>query len=759
MTGLEHLSDEELVALYSQKQKSPKMDIGDFVQQPKEQSIGRTILDQGLSGATLNFGDEAADLIGSAYAKLMRPELFQKESVADIYSAARKTTPQRLAQQQEQNPITSILSNVGGAIATAPAMLAGAAPLATTKVGQAISSATLPTAVGRGVSNVGKVAGAGYLTAGVGGFGGGSGSFEQRLEKAQEDAPSGAAFNLGVSGVKNIVIPIVSETLKPLAKRAKQLGIDLSITQVAPSRARGIVQKLSQNLPFSGVDAFQEKQAIQWNKAVAKTLGVDADNLSPETIVSFKANNSKKFDNALKGKIIKPDNNFSQQLDNIVKKAKDSISPDFAQVVQNRVNMIKNELFQQFQKEGLEFDAQNILRPKITTSNKAIPLSGEKLSSIRSSLLQDLPTISGDARGFVSDIISNIDDLAGKTLNEAERKILNQARREYRNFKILEPLLENSPTGAINPTQLLSRVASNKYTKGATSQIGKDDLVDLAKIGKQFLPKLGGSDTIPNAMMLKAAGVGGVAGSAAFDPTVAVSTGVAFTGNRAYQSLYNQAQPVVNKVIDGVDNVQTPIIGSVIGAQQSQSNPYETMSDDELIKLYQSKNQSQPAFDTPNNPDGVSPQQEPLTLDITPQSYNTQMQAPRGLRNNNPANLKGNDLWLGKTGVDEGGFIQFKTPQAGSRAMAINLANQEKKHGINTVSGLISKYAPNSENDTVSYIEKVANDLGVKPNQKIKLTDKKTMLKLMKTMITVENGNQPYSNQELLQAINAGISK
>jgi hypothetical protein len=168
---------------------------------------------------------------------------------------------------------------------------------------------------------------------------------------------------------------------------------------------------------------------------------------------------------------------------------------------------------------------------------------------------------------------------------------------------------------------------------------------------------------------------------------------------------------------------------------------------------------TQPAFDTPNNPDGVSPQQEPLTLDITPQSFNTEMQAPRGLRNNNPANLKGNDLWLGKTGVDDGGFIQFKTPQAGLRAMAINLANQEKKHGINTVSGLISKYAPNSENDTVSYIEKVANDLGVKPNQKIKLTDKKTMIKLMRSMIEHENGNQPYSNQELLQAINAGISK
>lgn len=186
------------------------------------------------------------------------------------------------------------------------------------------------------------------------------------------------------------------------------------------------------------------------------------------------------------------------------------------------------------------------------------------------------------------------------------------------------------------------------------------------------------------------------------------------------------------------------------------ASPYQNMSDEELMQIYKN---NQPAFDTPNNPDGVSPQQEPLTLDITPQSFNTDMQAPRGLRNNNPANLRGNDKWLGKTGNDDAGFVQFKTPQAGLRAFAINLANQQKKYGINSVSGLISKHAPSNENDTVSYIEKVASDLGVKPNQKIKLTDKKTMFKLMQSMIEHENGNQPYSNTELLKAINAGIGE
>ena len=366
--------------------------------------------------------------------------------------------------------------------------------------------------------------------------------------------------------------------------------------------------------------------------------------------------------------------------------------------------------------------------------------------------------INGDAEKSIERIIKSNDKQAGFAIMKmASKDATGQAADGLRSAAVSQLIkgdvlktFENPKTIAtiaqILPKEQIFKIKKLAENKELITRNLKAAGIELTGEQGEFL-----GNTIAR---VGSAGLAGKAGVSSLSGKAAVTN----LSSKTWQRIVNKNKQASNKIIEDAIFGDNELLKSLLERKI-------TPDGSKVIKGWifanapQGEDNNQPAFDTPNNPDGVSPQQEPLTLEITPQSYNTQMQAPRGLRNNNPANLKGNDLWLGKTGVDEGGFIQFKTPQAGLRAMAINLANQEKKHGINTVSGLISKYAPNSENDTVSYIEKVANDLGVKPNQKIKLTDKKTMLKLMKTMITVENGNQPYSNQELLQAINAGISK
>lgn len=86
---------------------------------------------------------------------------------------------------------------------------------------------------------------------------------------------------------------------------------------------------------------------------------------------------------------------------------------------------------------------------------------------------------------------------------------------------------------------------------------------------------------------------------------------------------------------------------------------------------------------------------------------------PRGIRNNNPGNIKAGD-WAnahGATGSD-GTFAIFPSMNAGMSAMGA-LLQSYKTRGIDTISGIISKYAPRSENDTSAYIAQIVKQTGI----------------------------------------------
>lgn len=125
---------------------------------------------------------------------------------------------------------------------------------------------------------------------------------------------------------------------------------------------------------------------------------------------------------------------------------------------------------------------------------------------------------------------------------------------------------------------------------------------------------------------------------------------------------------------------------------------------------------------------------------------------PRGIRNNNPGNLTGDHSWQGRSGADDKGFVKFATPEAGLRAMAVNLKNQQDMHGLSTVQAIVAKYAPPTENNTPAYVATVANALGVKPDEKIDLSKPGTLATMMHAMIQHENGVQPYSKDSIFWA-------
>lgn len=136
----------------------------------------------------------------------------------------------------------------------------------------------------------------------------------------------------------------------------------------------------------------------------------------------------------------------------------------------------------------------------------------------------------------------------------------------------------------------------------------------------------------------------------------------------------------------------------------------------------------------------------------------------RGIRNNNPFNLRPSSqyTWQGEAGVDAGPagpYLIFSTPFYGLRAGYINLLNQQKLHGLDTVRAVISKYAPAADrNDTDAYIAAVAGALGVAPDARIDLTDPATLDAFARAVIQHENGAQPYSADQLAAAARAAVA-
>lgn len=122
---------------------------------------------------------------------------------------------------------------------------------------------------------------------------------------------------------------------------------------------------------------------------------------------------------------------------------------------------------------------------------------------------------------------------------------------------------------------------------------------------------------------------------------------------------------------------------------------------------------------------------------------------PRGIRNNNPGNIeKGKDKWQGlklKMEETDPRFAEFKDPTWGIRALAVVLINYQDKYGINTVRGIINRWAPTHENDTSAYINQVCAACRMEPDEPLDLHRYEALRPIVEAIIRHENGRGPKS--------------
>lgn len=115
---------------------------------------------------------------------------------------------------------------------------------------------------------------------------------------------------------------------------------------------------------------------------------------------------------------------------------------------------------------------------------------------------------------------------------------------------------------------------------------------------------------------------------------------------------------------------------------------------------------------------------------------------PRGVRNNNPGNIKkSRDNWQGSIGTD-GVFVKFNTMENGIRALARTLKTYQNSHNCKSIRQIITRWAPPEDNNpTAKYINFISKNTGIDPDTPLNFNrDEIALIEVIKNIIKFENG-------------------
>jgi hypothetical protein len=351
--------------------------------------------------------------------------------------------------------IAGTVSRLAGASA-APAARSTVASVANTLAARPAAQVAAG-ATGSGVAEGIKEAGYGPEWQLLGGLAGG-------LAPAGLEA-SGAALT---GGAKRL-FGAADDATAALGQKATDAGIPLSASQVSTSKVAKALDSVTGQVPFSGKVPFQDVQQQAFNRAVGKTIGIDAPTITNEAFAKARQAISDKFE-SLTG-----NNDLA-------------LTP----VITGKLRAVADSA-KGYADDGT-IRAVNTLLDRVAEQSQNGILPGKVYQSIDSQLGK-LSANGGEKASYLSDLREVLRDGMDASIRPEDQAAWTQARQQWRDMKTIEPLVakEGATSGNISPGALMARVTSNNAGKITMAQGRRGDLGDLASIGQRFL-----KETVPD---------------------------------------------------------------------------------------------------------------------------------------------------------------------------------------------------------------------------------------------------------------------
>lgn len=430
---------------------------------------------------------------------LAQEQRIQKEGGAKEYQAL-----------AEAHPIATTAGEVAPLVA-APMLRVAQGPGAGAAAINAVASAAVPAAVQYGTP-------------------------EEAMQRTALAATGGAVGSGLASGVgkvlRGVTNSLTPETRRLVALAESKFNIPLDASQKTGSKALQTVDSVMDAMPVtSGAQAARKgAQKTAFTREVMKTLGENVDEATPATLTAASERIGGDFERIFsKVKVNLDDEGVQGKIGKVLQESFDQLSPDQARIVAKRAGEIIDKI----------------------DDNGAVP--GKAYQAWRTSVQQQVKATKNEWLGTqLRNLYRAVDEAAYKSAADvAEDAALKTARGQYRNMKIIEPLIAKSEDGTISPKALRQLVmnANKDFAKG-----GGGDLAELAKIGHKLVadqvPTSGTSERQLAQTLLTGGAVGGGTFMLTDDPQKALAYGAgamalpkavqAVIGSRAGQKYLTQ---------------------------------------------------------------------------------------------------------------------------------------------------------------------------------------------------------------------------
>jgi hypothetical protein len=126
---------------------------------------------------------------------------------------------------------------------------------------------------------------------------------------------------------------------------------------------------------------------------------------------------------------------------------------------------------------------------------------------------------------------------------------------------------------------------------------------------------------------------------------------------------------------------------------------------------------------------------------------------PRGLRLNNPLNIRHNDaiVWRGQSADQpDPAFVKFDDPVAGGLRAGMRIYLNYFKNGCHTIPAIVNRWSPPVENETDKYIADVIQRCDIPATAVVSVSD---LPAVAAAMVHHEQGCDPFTAAQYQEAL------
>lgn len=304
------------------------------------------------------------------------------------------------------------------------------------------------------------------------------GEEESRAMNVGTGAIGGTVGNVAARSLARLAQPVTSAATPQVTRavqRLEQAGVPVDIAERTGSENLRAVRRFLTDNPISasvmkkGVDKTQSA----FNTAALRLIGEQGEAALPEVLARADDRIGAVMDSIAKNNRIKADDRMVSELAALEEAASMTLEPEQIVPLRNQLN--------------------NILS-KVGDDDR---ISGDAYQRIRT-IAADMgrnPALAGVSQQLREIIDSALERSAGPDAAAA----IKQARKQYRNLKLLEPAMARNETGNISPAALASSTSTGRQRGAALYGRGDADMARLARSMQTMAETLPQSGTAPRA--------------------------------------------------------------------------------------------------------------------------------------------------------------------------------------------------------------------------------------------------------------------